>query len=139
MTIRIVLLNAHFIGIQFTIAFADGLDQAVAGDRIANRRIDDLVQAALGTEDRVDRLLEFDRVGYAPTGEGIHPDVGFFQCRDLAGVAIPEQQIFGVFVDFVEERQAKIEARIRYRLPDDLAESCYDDLFGFIHHEGGCI
>ena len=135
----IVFFDSHLIRIQFTVAFTNGFDEAVAGDGIPDGRVNNFIEAALCIEYRVHGLFEFDWVGDAPAGKSVHPNVGFLQRWNLSGVAIPKKQIFRKFIYFIKERQPKIKAWIRNRFPDDFAKACYNDLLGFIDDECGCV
>ena len=66
----------------------------MGGDKISDRRIDDIVEFTDGVEPVVDGLKEFNRVCDFPSGKRINPNKCFVKGGNLAWVTVPIQQIF---------------------------------------------
>ncbi len=130
------MFRVHIQFIQHPVAVPDRLDKGIGGDKISDRRIDDVIQTGQCPDHIVDGLEKFQGVHNLPARKGVHIKESLVQCGHLAGVSIPLEQVLGKEIGMLKDRDLEIEPRSRLRVADRLSELGNDNLFRLIDDIG---
>src|SRR5664279_2380636 len=109
---------------------ANDLDQVEGGDGVPRLAVHDVVEAALPAPLVAHGLVEPQRVGDAPAGVRVDPDVLLVPGRDLVRVSVILEPALVEPVHFLDERHLEMQAGVLHDAADRLPELGEDHLLG---------
>jgi hypothetical protein len=130
-------IRLQLADVDIPVGGADDLLQFGAGDNVARHRVDDVVQARARPDLIAHGTQELQGIDNAPARGCVDGDELASQRRDLADVAVPDQQAFVEPAYLLDEGQLPVQSGFGDDVALRLAELHDDALLSLIDHEQG--